>query len=67
MEEADALSNRILILDRGGIVALDTPAELKNVPGGDVIELSAGSGRMNVMHENTIWSFYSAKSDRRIN
>jgi ABC-2 type transport system ATP-binding protein len=41
MEEADALSNRILILDHGGIVALDTPAQLKNVLGGDVIELSA--------------------------
>ncbi|HUI93083.1 MAG TPA: ATP-binding cassette domain-containing protein [Chitinivibrionales bacterium] len=39
MEEADALSHRILILDRGRIVALDTPSALKDVLGGDVIEL----------------------------
>jgi ABC-2 type transport system ATP-binding protein len=39
MEEADALSHRILIIDSGRIVALDTPAALKDVLGGDVIEL----------------------------
>jgi ABC-2 type transport system ATP-binding protein len=43
MEEADALSRRILILDDGGIVALDTPSALKDVLGGDVIELVAGN------------------------
>jgi ABC-2 type transport system ATP-binding protein len=43
MEEADALSHRILILDHGGIVALDTPTALKNVLGGDVIELVAAN------------------------
>ncbi len=42
MEEADALSHRILILDRGRIVALDTPSVLKDVVGGDVIELVIG-------------------------
>ena len=39
MEEADALSHRILILDKGDIVALDTPTALKDVLGGDVVEL----------------------------
>jgi ABC-2 type transport system ATP-binding protein len=39
MEEADALSGRILILDHGDIVALDTPKALKDVLGGDVVEL----------------------------
>jgi ABC-2 type transport system ATP-binding protein len=43
MEEADALSHRILILDHGKIVALDTPEALKNVLGGDVIEIAVGS------------------------
>lgn len=43
MEEADALSRRILILDDGKIVALDTPSALKDVLGGDVIELVAGN------------------------
>jgi ABC-2 type transport system ATP-binding protein len=42
MEEADALSHRILILDHGRIVALDTPSALKDVVGGDVIELVVG-------------------------
>lgn len=42
MEEADALSHRILILDHGRIVALDTPSVLKDVVGGDVIELVIG-------------------------
>jgi ABC-2 type transport system ATP-binding protein len=40
MEEADFLCDRILIIDHGRIVALDTPANLKNVLGGDVVELS---------------------------
>jgi ABC-2 type transport system ATP-binding protein len=43
MEEADALSHRILIIDNGTIVALDTPSALKDVLGGDVIELIAAS------------------------
>ncbi|MCS7475616.1 ATP-binding cassette domain-containing protein [Umezawaea endophytica] len=37
LEEADQLSDRIALLDRGGIVAEGTPAELKRlVPGGHV-------------------------------
>jgi ABC-2 type transport system ATP-binding protein len=43
MEEADALSHRVLILDHGDIVALDTPAALKDVLGGDVMELTVGN------------------------
>lgn len=39
MEEADYLCNRIAIMDYGKIVALDTPAKLKDVLGGDVITL----------------------------
>ncbi len=39
MEEADHLCNRIAIIDHGEIVALDTPEELKNMLGGDVIML----------------------------
>jgi ABC-2 type transport system ATP-binding protein len=39
MEEADALSHRILILDHGRVVVQDTPGALKDVLGGDVIEL----------------------------
>jgi ABC-2 type transport system ATP-binding protein len=39
MEEADHLCNRIAIIDRGEIVALDAPEALKNRFGGDVITL----------------------------
>ncbi len=39
MEEADYLCDRILIIDYGRIVALDTPSNLKNILGGDIVEL----------------------------
>ncbi len=41
MDEAEALCDRIAIVDRGKIVALGTPAELKSaVPGSDTLELA---------------------------
>ena len=40
MEEADKLCDRIAIIDHGKIIALDTPSELKNSLGGDLIVLS---------------------------
>jgi len=39
MEEADLLCDRIAIIDHGKIVALDTPQNLKDSLGGDIIEL----------------------------
>ncbi len=45
MDEADALCDRIAIIDHGRIVAIDTPKSLKNSLGGDIIELE-------VMHNN---------------
>ena len=39
MEEADMLCDRIGIIDKGKIVALDTPAGLKAGLGGDIIRL----------------------------
>lgn len=44
MEEADALCDRIGIIDRGGIVALDTPAGLKASLGGDIIRIKTKDG-----------------------
>ena len=41
MEEADHLCDRIAIIDHGRIAALDTPENLKDALGGDVIILSA--------------------------
>ncbi|MFZ3384886.1 MAG: ATP-binding cassette domain-containing protein [Candidatus Methanoperedens sp.] len=43
MEEADKLCDRIAIIDNGQIVALDTPQDLKNMLGGDVITLGLGN------------------------
>src|SRR5919108_1841272 len=39
MEEADMLCDRIAIIDRGKIIALDTPSRLKARIGGDIIKL----------------------------
>lgn len=37
MEEADFLADRVAIIDFGKIVVLDTPENLKNILGGDII------------------------------
>jgi ABC-2 type transport system ATP-binding protein len=37
MEEADRLCNRVAIIDHGKIIALDTPKNLKDRIGGDVV------------------------------
>jgi ABC-2 type transport system ATP-binding protein len=40
MEEADQLSDRVAIIDRGRLLAFDAPASLKSrVPGGTAVEL----------------------------
>jgi ABC-2 type transport system ATP-binding protein len=43
MDEADSLSDRILIIDKGEIVAEGTPAELKKRVSGDAITLTLKS------------------------
>jgi ABC-2 type transport system ATP-binding protein len=48
MEEADALSDRIAILDHGKLLCLDTPEGLKNTLGkGDTIELQLSNPTMS--------------------
>lgn len=44
MEEADALCHRVGIMDKGKIVALDTPKNLKDVIGADVVTLEVECG-----------------------
>ena len=44
MQEADALCNRLAIIDHGRIIALGTPQELKaSIPGGFVLRLRFGN------------------------
>lgn len=43
MEEADQLCDRVAVIDHGRILAMDTPAKLKEMmPGGNVVELKTG-------------------------
>jgi len=44
MEEADALCDRVAIIDHGRVLALDTPAELKRTVGADTIVTIRTSG-----------------------
>jgi oleandomycin transport system ATP-binding protein len=39
LEEADRLASQIMVIDRGKTVAVGTPAELKNLAGGQVLEV----------------------------
>ena len=47
MEEADRLCSRIAIIDMGKIVALDSPANLKKVIGGDVVIMKTNNPEVN--------------------
>ena len=50
MEEADKLCDRIGIVDRGKLLALDTPARLKErAPGGTLIELQLDNSPQHVI------------------
>lgn len=45
LEEADALCNRIAIIDHGKILAIGSPEELKSNLGGDIITLSVNENK----------------------
>ena len=50
MEEADALCQRLAIIDHGRTIALGTPAELKaSVPGGFLLRVRFGSGSVELL------------------
>jgi len=48
MEEADSLCDRIAIIDRGRIVAMGTPKELKERLGGDIIQFTLKDGKRDI-------------------
>jgi ABC-2 type transport system ATP-binding protein len=51
MEEADQLCNRVAIMDHGKILALDTPAELKQSIGADTIVTVRTTGDVQALAE----------------
>lgn len=50
IEEADFLANRVAFIDHGRIIALDTPAALKNKLGGDVVSVQVSSN-INILEK----------------
>jgi ABC-2 type transport system ATP-binding protein len=49
MEEADYLCDRVAIIDKGKIVAMDTPENLKDMIGSDTISLEVQSGEETLL------------------
>jgi ABC-2 type transport system ATP-binding protein len=65
MEEADALSDRVAIIDHGKLLQLDTPANLKKTIGaGDVIEMQLVEPEQN---ETVISALKSVQGIQEIN
>ncbi len=63
MDEADKLCDRIAIIDRGKIIVLDTPKNLKDKIGGDIITIeSPDAGRLSPYIEEFTW-LKSVKKD----
>ena len=57
LEEADALCDRLAIIDHGRIVAQGTPAELKRAVAGDVITLGVKGDRQDALNLLSALSF----------
>jgi len=55
MDEADRLCGRIAIVDKGQIVALDTPENLKKRIGGDVITIKSPDYSQKIADLNESW------------
>jgi ABC-2 type transport system ATP-binding protein len=57
MDEADYLCDRVAIIDKGKIIAMDSPAHLKDVLGGDMVhlEIPDGGGPLMDVLKKTDW------------
>jgi len=49
MDEADKLCNRLAIIDKGKIIVLGTPKELKKQLGGDIVRLKAENLNVDIL------------------
>ncbi|MGA3021075.1 MAG: ATP-binding cassette domain-containing protein [Candidatus Micrarchaeales archaeon] len=47
MDEADMLCDRVAIIDHGKVVAIDTPARLKKLLGGDVVRIKVQNPKIS--------------------
>jgi len=63
MEEADYLCGRIAIIDKGRIIALDTPQNLKRLAGADVISVEADSARLLNLFQSVDWVEWMIEED----
>ncbi|MDD1678932.1 MAG: ATP-binding cassette domain-containing protein, partial [Methanomicrobiales archaeon] len=66
MEEADRLCNRVAIIDHGKIIALDTPQNLKNGIGGDVITIKSPDPETIVTVLNEPWVSHLEQHDGQV-
>ena len=63
LEEAQALCERIAILDHGKLIAVDTPEHLKQTYGGSVIELETTKASASVDEIRTLEGVKEVKQD----
>lgn len=68
MEEADFLCDRIAIMDHGAFVAIDTPANLKDMLGGDVVclEVTGDAQSLAAELDSLEWVRKSSRRDNEI-
>jgi ABC-2 type transport system ATP-binding protein len=62
MEEAEMLCDRIGIIDKGKIIALDSPEKLKMTIGGDVIEIRLKGDPVRELNDKRLWPIHDLKS-----
>jgi daunorubicin resistance ABC transporter ATP-binding subunit len=66
MEEADHLCDRVAIIDRGKIIALDTPSNLKNGIGGDVVTIRSSNPEAIAAALNESWVTHLEQHDGEV-
>ncbi len=67
MTEADTLCDRIAIMDRGSLITIGAPAELKATVGGDVLTLSAKTPALTARLEALGYQVIGESRDGHIN
>jgi ABC-2 type transport system ATP-binding protein len=66
MDEADRLCNRIAIIDRGTIIAMDTPEELKKRVGSDVVTVTSPDSERIAQEISAPWISGAEQHDGQV-